>query len=308
VTTRDRLLIVAVLAVAAIAGFWFVGMAPKRKDAADLQAQIDTTSQQLAAAQQKANEAAKAKANYDADYATVAKLGKAVPASDGLPSLLYQLQVAAHDSRIDFRSLKLSAAGGQGPVATTPATSSAGAPSSTGGASSSSASSSSSSSSSTPPATGATSTPPATGATSTPPATGATSAPATQASAATLPPGASVGSAGFPTMPFSFVFNGSFFDMETFMRDVNRLVRVNGTRIDVRGRLLSIDGFALTAGPGGFPKVKASITATAYLRAPGDDAPAPDASATASSSSPATSASSTAAPASSASSTSEVAR
>jgi Tfp pilus assembly protein PilO len=295
VTSRDRLLIVAVLAVAAMAGFWFVGMAPKRKDAANLQAQIDTTSQQLAAAQQKADEAAKAKASYDADYATVAKLGKAVPKSDGLPSLLYQLQTAAHDSRIDFRSLKLSAAGGQGPVATTPAASTASAASSTGGASSSSASNSSSTSSS------------SSSSSSTPPATGATSAPATQASAATLPPGASVGSAGFPTMPFSFVFNGSFFDMETFMRDVNRLVQVNGKHIDVRGRLLSIDGFALTAGPGGFPKVKANISATAYLLSPDDTVPAPDASSAATSSSSSTSAS-TPAPAAPAAATSEVAR
>jgi hypothetical protein len=108
-------------------------------------------------------------------------------------------------------------------------------------------------------------------------------------------------------MPFSFVFNGSFFDMETFMRDVNRLVRVNGTRIDVRGRLLSIDGFALTAGPGGFPKVKANISATAYLLSPDDTAAAPDASPAATSSSSSTPAS-TSAPASSGAATSEVAR
>ena len=46
---------------------------------------------------------------------------------------------------------------------------------------------------------------------------------ATQAAAATLPPGATVGAAGFPTMPFTFVFNGRFFDMETFLARVNRL-------------------------------------------------------------------------------------
>ena len=39
-----------------------------------------------------------------------------------------------------------------------------------------------------------------------------TTAPATQAAAAALPPGATVGAAGFPTMPFTFTFEGSFFD------------------------------------------------------------------------------------------------
>ena len=101
------------------------------------------------------------------------------------------------------------------------------------------------------------------------PATGST-ATATQAAAATLPPGASVGAAGFPTMPFSFVFNGSYFDMERFLHDVQGFVRVDGQRVSVTGRLLSVDAFSLTAGPGGFPSVKATMTATAYVLSPND--------------------------------------
>ena len=41
-TTRDRLVIVGVLAHGPLAGFWFLGLAPKRKESADLQAQIVT--------------------------------------------------------------------------------------------------------------------------------------------------------------------------------------------------------------------------------------------------------------------------
>ena len=245
-TTRDRLVIVCVLLAAALAGFWFLGLAPKRKEAADLQAQIATQSAQLTAAQQRAAEARQAKARYNGDYAAVANLGKAVPKSDALPSLVYQLQSVAHSARIDFTSLKIAGGGGQGP---TPA---AAAPAATGGtAASGSASGSSSTPSTAAPAT--------------------QSAPATQAAAATLPPGATVGSAGFPTMPFSFVFSGTFFDMERFLGDVQRFVRVDGKKVDVRGRLLSVDGFSLVAGPGGFPNVKASVAATAYLRTPADD-------------------------------------
>jgi Tfp pilus assembly protein PilO len=255
-TVRDRLVIVAVLLLAALGGFWFLGLAPKRKEASTLQAQIATESQKLASAQQQAAEARKAKAAYNGDYAAVASLGKAVPKSDALPSLVYQLQSVAHSARVDFTSLKVAGGGGQGPAPT--ATASAGG-------------------TVTPPAstTGGTSSAPAAA------ATPATPAAATQAATATLPPGASVGSAGFPTMPFSFVFSGTFFDMERFLGDVQSFVRVDGERVDVRGRLLSVDGFSLVAGAGGFPNVKANITATAYLRTAADDntAPAPAASA-----------------------------
>ena len=36
-TARDRLVIVVVLPSRPLAGFWFLGLAPKRKEAADLQ-------------------------------------------------------------------------------------------------------------------------------------------------------------------------------------------------------------------------------------------------------------------------------
>ena len=115
-TTRDRLVIVGVLLAAALAGFWFLGLAPKRKEAGDLQGQIATQTQQLTTAQAQAAAARQAKARYNDDYAAVAKLGKAVPKSDALPSLVYQLQSVAHSARIDFTSLKIAGGGGQGPT------------------------------------------------------------------------------------------------------------------------------------------------------------------------------------------------
>ena len=238
-TTRDRLIIVAVFLMAALGGFWFLALAPKHKEAAALQVQTDAATRKLSDAQQFAAQARKAKASYEDDYAEVATLGKAVPQSDALPSLLYQLQSAAHNARVDFRSLNVSGSGAAA-AATPPA---AGA---TGGATAA-------------PSSG-----------STAHAAAGSAATATQATAAALPPGASVGAAGFPTMPFSFVFTGTYFDMERFLHDVQGFVRVNGQRVSVTGRLLSIDAFSLTAGPGGFPSVKASMTATAYVLSPND--------------------------------------
>jgi hypothetical protein len=72
-------------------------------------------------------------------------------------------------------------------------------------------------------------------------------------------------------MPFAFVFSGTFFDMERFFGDVQSFVRLNGKEVVANGRLLSVDGFSLVAGPGGFPNVKANVVATAYLRTPADD-------------------------------------
>lgn len=83
---------------------------------------------------------------------------------------------------------------------------------------------------------------------------------------ATLPPGAAVGAAGFPTMPFSFVFQGSFFTLQKFLADINSMttVRKDG-RVRVRGRLLQVDGVGLQPGERGFPYVEAKIAATAYV-------------------------------------------
>ena len=95
--------------------------------------------------------------------------------------------------------------------------------------------------------------------------------PATQAAASTLPPGAVVGAAGFPTMPFDFAFTGSFFRLQDFLARLDRFTQVQGEDITVRGRLLTVDGFSLSASPKGFPNMLASVHATAYLLPPDED-------------------------------------
>lgn len=96
-----------------------------------------------------------------------------------------------------------------------------------------------------------------------PPAT--PGAPATQVTTATLPPGAAVGPAGFPTMPFTFTFTGDFFRMSDFIGRLERFLVVRNSRMLVSGRFMTIDGIALTAAPDGFPRIQANVTATTYL-------------------------------------------
>jgi hypothetical protein len=246
VTSRDRTVALVVAAVALLGAFWFLALSPKRKDAADLGAKITDAQKRLDTARQSVATATAAQKRYDVDYAAIAKLGKAVPADDDVASLVFQLNHASQDAHIDFRSIKLNSSGASAPAAA-PAVAQAAAVASAGGNNSSSTTSTSSST-----------TPP-------PSSTPVAGVPATQSAAAGLPPGSTVGSAGFPTMPFSFVFDGSFFNMEHFFDGIQRFATANGDNLTVRGRLLTVDSFALTASRFGFPKVKASINATAYL-------------------------------------------
>jgi hypothetical protein len=248
VTARDRTVALVVAAVALLGAFWFLALSPKRKDASDLGAKITEAQQRLDTARQSVATATAAQKRYDVDYAVIAKLGKAVPADDDVASLVYQLNHVSQDAHIDFRSIKLNSSGATAPPPA-PAVAQAAAVASANGNSSSSSSTTSTSSSTTPP----------------PSSTPVAGVPATQSAAAGLPPGSTVGSAGFPTMPFSFVFDGSFFNMEHFFDGIQRFATANGDNLTVRGRLLTVDSFALTASRFGFPKVKASINATAYL-------------------------------------------
>jgi Tfp pilus assembly protein PilO len=227
VTARDRTVLIVVGLLAVLGGFWFLAISPKRKDANDVQTQITAAQARLDTAQASASSAEAAKAKYSTDYATVARLGKAVPVDDDMPSLVYQLEQTAKANKVDFRSIKL--------------TGTASAPSAPTGAAAAVAS-----------ANGNTS------------ATASSTSPASTVTAA-LPPGATVGTAGFPTMPFSFDFNGSFFNMQRFLKAIDGLTTVQGKSINVKGRLLTVDGVGLKAGPKGFPQVDATVVVTAYL-------------------------------------------
>jgi hypothetical protein len=96
------------------------------------------------------------------------------------------------------------------------------------------------------------------------PAAGPGAAPTT---GPTPPPGAtSVGTAGFATIPFSFAFKGSFFELGKFFNRLDRFVAVRNGGLDVTGRLLLLNSITLTPDPAkGFPMLSADVTANAYL-------------------------------------------
>ncbi len=209
-TARDRIALFVVLAAGALAAFWFLALAPKREQASALGAQIAAADARVAQAERDLVAYKAERTRYRINYATVARLGKAVPVDDDVPSLVFQIETAARSSNVDFRSLALGGRGGAAPA---------------------------------------------------PPG----SAPATQTAAASLPPGAAVGPAGFPTMPFSFKFRGDFFRLASFFHRLETFVRATRERLQLSGRLLTVDGIALSASAEGFPRMDATVAATAYL-------------------------------------------
>jgi hypothetical protein len=104
---------------------------------------------------------------------------------------------------------------------------------------------------------------------------GATSAAATaapvdpaaplEATAALLPIGATVGTAGLPVMPYEMSFEGGFFEIADFFGRIDGMVDSDGDSTTVDGRLLTIDGFNFIPGPAGLPGLTATVNATSYL-------------------------------------------
>lgn len=93
-----------------------------------------------------------------------------------------------------------------------------------------------------------------------------TAAPATESSAALQPIGATVGSAGLPTLPYELTFRGTYFEVADFMAGVDRLVKTGKGRIAADGRLVTIDGFTLNAADSDpFPALTATMSVTTYV-------------------------------------------
>src|SRR5690348_8730477 len=117
-TRRDRLVIVIVALVAAIAASWLLVVSPKRDQAAKLGTKVASEQQALDTARAQLAQNAAASKQYASNYAALARLGEAVPTSDEIPSLIIQLQNAADGARVDFQSLQN---GSSGPTGSAPA-------------------------------------------------------------------------------------------------------------------------------------------------------------------------------------------
>ncbi|MGH2887225.1 MAG: hypothetical protein ACRDPA_31770 [Solirubrobacteraceae bacterium] len=120
-TSRDRIVIMVVLALGAVVAGWFLVVSPKRSQASSLSTQVASEQSQLSSAQQQVAAGVSAQKEFAGQYAELAKLGEAVPPDDDIPSLIYQVQSAAQTSHVGFRGLQLT---GGGSSSSTPGSSS----------------------------------------------------------------------------------------------------------------------------------------------------------------------------------------
>jgi Tfp pilus assembly protein PilO len=199
-TGRDRFVLMGVIVLAVLGAGWMLVVSPERKQAAEQSTQLAAAETQLSSAEGQLSGARAAQAKYASAYASIVSLGKAVPASQEVSSLIYELSVAADRKNVNFTSI----ASGSG---------------------------SGSSSSST--------------------------------AAVSATPSA------FTQMPFTFIFDGSFFQLERLFSQLDHFTsRTNTGALEVSGRLLTIQSVKLTPasegvqGAGG--KLAGTISATAY--------------------------------------------
>jgi hypothetical protein len=115
-STRDRIMLGIVAVAAVVSAMWFLAVAPKRQEAAGLGAQVVQAQARLDAANARGATVEPARASYRKDYATVARLGKAVPPRADVASLVFQLEAAARAAKVDFRSVTVETAPATAPA------------------------------------------------------------------------------------------------------------------------------------------------------------------------------------------------
>jgi type II secretion system (T2SS) protein M len=250
VSARDKKILMIMVPVAVVLAYWFLLLAPKREAASTAQETLQTEQATLAEAEANANTVNAAKANFARDYAAVVALGKAIPSSVDMPSLLVQLEEAARGTGIELDGVT---AGERAPVESaptgtgTPTAPSGQPPQSAPGAAAADAQSAADSAS-------------AGNTASDPSAAGTATAPTDPAAA-----GAAPAPPALESVSLEFKFKGEFFSLADFFHRLKRFVYLEGDNVRVRGRLMTIDGVEYTADADTFPLLTATVQATVYL-------------------------------------------
>ncbi len=104
-TTRDRIVLMVIAVVGVLAAGWLLVVSPEQKQANEAQTQVQSARQELESAQSQAASGRAAQRSYAAAYTSVVSLGKAVPPSEEVPSLIYQLELASDLRSVDFSSI-----------------------------------------------------------------------------------------------------------------------------------------------------------------------------------------------------------
>jgi type IV pilus assembly protein PilO len=206
-----------------MAAYWLLLLGPLRAEAGQVEEQVTQQTQARDAAVARVAELERARSTYAADYETVVRLGKAIPTTVDMPSLLVQVEDAARAAGIELTGVtpgERAAAVGE---------------------------------------------------------SGVTAADTQTTRDARAPEAAAAPASGLDTVPLQFTLSGDFFALADFLHRQKRFVRVAGDRVEVSGRLMTVDSFHLAVAEGA-RELTVDMAATVYLSpkgAPGASAGAP---------------------------------
>jgi Tfp pilus assembly protein PilO len=240
--SSNRTLIGFLLAVAVVGGFWFLALGPKRAQVSELDKKADQEQAAVAEQKQAIATGVEARRDFPRDYQQLVLLGKAVPNGEDSASMLVQLNRVADRAGVQFRQLELDQSAAMPAPLPAPAP---GDPSVQSPVPEAGTSTSTSTSTSTP---------------------APAPAPATEASVASLPIGATVGSAGLGVVPYGLQFEGDFFQIADFLQGLDRFVETKPGNVAVDGQLMTVNGFSLSQDTKkGFPSLAMSLSVTTYV-------------------------------------------
>jgi len=279
---RDRKVAIVLVPLVLIGAFAFLVMKPKREEAAKAAKALSAQQERRDQAVARERQLQGAKQSFVADYTTVVRLGKAVPTSVDMASVIVQLERAAHGTKIDFGKIatgpRIPAAGGGEGAGGTAAGSSAGGgngssssgqPVAAGGAQAQSGPGKTVEKANNGAATSEQTTAsresasPETG-TQTSTSSGQGSLPVGGGSAASGGGSGQSSVAGLDSIPLELTFTGSFFDLADLFHSLKRFVGVANQELFVRGRLMTIDAFSFGSDES-FPKIEAQMKARIFL-------------------------------------------
>jgi len=235
-TARDRKIVLILSPLVLVLVYWFIVLAPQRSESAKVEQELTKARGERDTSQAQIGQLNAAKASFASDYQTVIRMGKAIPESVDMPSLLVQLDRAARGTGISMNDIQVT------PTSETEAATVA-----------------------PPAATGAQSMPGKAGQAAGNAVNQANGTTAQGAAAANGAPGAPAPppAPGLATVGLKFKLVGDFFDMADFFHRMKRFVRVANEQIVVRGRLISIDDWDFEVNPKG--GIDANVGATVYL-------------------------------------------
>ena len=277
---RDRKIVMVAVPLVFLLGYWFLALAPKRNEAKVAGEELVKQEKKRDQAVSQAARLDAAKASFTRDYRDVVRLGKAIPSTVDMPSLIVQLDQAARGTGIKFTKIKAGdrsltadaagaapasggsksgsgagggsapASGGSQPTQSKPGQASQTANNATADANQKTAEKSGA-------AAGDTQTSTSSKSGGLPVGGGAAPAGGKGGSSSTAP--------GLDSVPLEFKFDGSFFDLADFFHRLKRFVRVTNEDVRVRGRLMTIDGMKFAAAESSFPDLTVEVMATVYL-------------------------------------------